>query len=184
MAKKLIATFSVTFMILFGVLGFADAATVNKGKMHDIMQDQYKTAHYDFKAGTLELQHVKSFNLDEPITVKKGGKDVKVDKVTAAVASFKTVRDNIFYKDWKEYVFYAPEIDQVLTLGDVNKTKTLKDYQAKYVSSVTLELGPISWILALIIIVPAIFIFIWYKYKYTVLGYKLKNNLVDDPDRS
>ncbi|TCP26661.1 hypothetical protein EV207_11994 [Scopulibacillus darangshiensis] len=183
MAKKIMAMFTAACMVFFGIIGFAGAASTDKAKMHKVMDKQYKTAHYDYKKGTLDLQHVKTFNLDKPIKVKKNGKDVEVNKVIAAVATFKTVRDYIFYKDWKEFVFYAPKIDQVLTLGDVNNVGVLKDYQNKYNSKVSLELGPILGILALIIIIPAIFIFIWYKYRYSVLGYKLDNNLIDDPNK-
>ncbi|MFC7393588.1 hypothetical protein [Scopulibacillus cellulosilyticus] len=179
MVKKLFVTFSAVMMVFFSAFGFVEARTVTSGKMYNEINKQNKTGHYDYKNGSLQLQHVEQINLSKPVKVDKAGKKVKITKLTAAVASYKTVRDKIFYKDWNDYVYYAPEINQVLTPGDVNSIPAVKDFQKKYTSSVTLELGPILGLLALLIIVPIIFLIIWNKKKFSTLEYKIYNGLVD-----
>ncbi len=180
MRKTLTVMFAAVLMFLMGALGLAQASAAGNSQMADALSNNYKSAHYDYKEGSFKLQHVKTFQLSDPIKVKKDGKDVEVTKVTAAVATFKTVRDYIFYKDWKEFAFYAPDIDQVLTLGDVSKVKALQDYQKKYQSSVSLELGPILLLMAFLFIIPIIVLIIWSKTRYSVMGYKVENNLLDD----
>lgn len=180
MVKTLTWMFALAVLFLAGLPGLTQADAKAPKQMMSALQTQYKAAHYDYKDGSLIFQHVKTFQLSTPITVQKNGKKVQVNQVTASVASYKTVRDYIFYKDWNEFAFYAPQINQVLTLGDVSNVKPLQDYQNKYKSSVSLELGPILLIMALLLIVPFIVLIMWSKTKYSVMGYKIENNLLDE----
>jgi hypothetical protein len=178
MVKKFFTGLAAMAVAFFFTFSFSHAETVTS-KMYDAFNKKYSDENYDFKKGSLDFDHVQTFDLSEPIKVKKGDKEYTISKVTAATASFKTVRDYIFYKDWNEYAYYAPDENLILTEGDVMNIKQVQDFQNQYTSKVSLELGPIVLMMLLILVVPFIFGFIWLKYKYNTLEFKLKNNLME-----
>ncbi|WEG13860.1 hypothetical protein PU629_05700 [Pullulanibacillus sp. KACC 23026] len=179
MVKKITALLSAVAIAFFFVFGVSHAETVTSGKMFKTFNSQYKQANYDYKSGSLKLEDAKTFKLDKPIKVKNGNDEVQVTTVQAAVAHFKTMRDGIFFKDWKDYAYYAPDAGVVLTEGDVMNIPAIKAYEKAHSTSVRLELGPISGFLALIIIVPIIAAFVLSRRGYSSLEFKLNNNLIE-----
>jgi len=179
--KKILAGLTLLSAAFFFTFGISHAETVTSGDMYKAFEKQYKTANYDFKDGSLELHHVKTINLDQPIKVKKDNKEYTISKITVAVASYKTVRDYIFLKDWNEYAYYAPEEGLILTEGDVMNITRVQDFQHQYDSFVRLELGPIVLLMLLVIIVPVSFGWYWKKKKYNTLDFRLK--LLEAADR-
>ncbi|MFC4618300.1 hypothetical protein ACFO4N_06095 [Camelliibacillus cellulosilyticus] len=178
MLKKCFAGLAAAAVAFFFTFNFSHAENVGHGKMYDTFLKKYKEENYDFKKGSLKLEHVQTINLDNPITVKVGTKDEQITQIQVAIGHFKTVRDGIFYKDWKDYAYYAPEIGQVLTEGDVMNVKAIKDFQNKYSSGVSLQLGAITGLLFLFFIIPLIFAYIWLKFKYNSMDFKLKNGML------
>lgn len=184
MVKKMLTLFSVVAFAFFYTFSVSHAETVTSGKMYDSFNKKYKQENYDYKAGSLQLQDVQTFNLDQPITVKNGNDQVQVTKVQAAVAHFQTSRDGIFLKDWNDYAYYAPEANLILTEGDVMNVKQIKTFESQHASSVKLELGPIIGFMLLIIIIPLLLAYLWQRYGYSTLEFKLKNHLLEpDPKR-
>ncbi|MGV3489000.1 MAG: hypothetical protein ACO1OC_10490 [Tuberibacillus sp.] len=173
MIKKLLASFAALSVAFFFTFSFSHAETASS-KMEKAFEKQYKEENYDFKNGSLELNHVQTINLDKPIKVKKNNKTYKISKITVATASFKTERDYIFFKDWNEYAYFAPDENLILTEGDVMKINQVKEFQKKYDSKVTLELGPIMIFMILIVVIPFAFGLYWKKKKYNSLDFKIK----------
>lgn len=185
MVKKIIALLSALAFTFFFMFSFSHAAdTLTSGKMFDTFHNKYKQANYDYKSDSLKLENYQTFTLSKPITVKKGTSSIKVNKIEAAVAHFKTIRDGIFLKDWKDYAYYAPQADVVLTEGDVMSIKSINNYESQHPTSVKLELGPIVGLLLLVILIPLLVGFFWSKARYSSLEFKLKNNLMEpDPKK-
>lgn len=181
MVKKIVASLSAVAFAFFVMFGVSHAETLTSGNMFDTFQKKYKQDNYDYQSGSLSLQDYQTFQLSQPITVKKGTKKVQVSIIRGAVAHFKTVRDGIFFKDWKEYAYYAPKADAILTEGDVMTIKAVQTYESKHPTSVKLELGPIVGFMLLIIIIPIAVAFFWSKTRYSTLEFRLKNNLLE-PD--
>lgn len=179
MIKKIATALALMAAAFLFTFNFALAKTATDGKMYAAFDKKYNQEYYDYKKGSLKFEHARTIELSTPIKVKKGDKEYQITKVQAAVASFKTVRDYIFLKDWREYAYYAPEIDQILTEADVMNIPAIKEFEHKYSTNVSLELGPIVGMLILIFIVPLIFGFIWLKFKYNTLDFKLKNGLLE-----
>ena len=179
MVKKMLTLFSAVAFAFFFTFSVSHAETATSGKMFDNFNKKYKQENYDYKAGSFQLEDVQTFNLDQPITVKNGNDQVQITKVQAAVAHFQTSRDGIFLKDWKDYAYYAPEANLILTEGDVMNVKQIKAYENQHTTSVKLELGPIVGFMLLIIIIPLLLAYLWTKFGYSTLEFKLKNNLMD-----
>jgi len=179
MVKKILASLAALSVAFFFTFSFSHAETLTSGKMFKAFEKQYKEENYDYKDGSLQLNHVKTINLSEPIKVKKNDKEYTISKITVAIASFKTVRDYIFFKDWNEYAYFAPDEGLILTEGDVMKLTPIQDFQHQYTSNVTLELGPISILMLLVVVIPFIFGLYWKKKKYNSLDFKLKNGLLE-----
>lgn len=174
MVKKIFASLAAMAVAFFFTFSFSHAETQTSGKMYDAFNKKYSEENYDFKNGSFQLNDVQTFNLDEPIKVKKGDQEYTIDKVQAGMASFKTVRDSIFYKDWNDYAYYAPDQGLILTEGDVMNVKQIKNFEDHHTASVTLELGPIVLLMLLLFAVPFIFGFIWLKTQYNTSEFRLK----------
>jgi len=170
LVKKILASLAALSVAFFFTFSFSHA----ESKMYNAFEKQYKEENYDFKDGSLKLSHTQTINLDQPIKVKKNNKKYTISKINVAVASFKTVRDYIFFKDWNEYAYYAPDEGLILTEGDVMKIKQVQDFQHQYTSNVTLELGPMAILMLLIVVIPFLFGLYWKKKKYNTLDFRLK----------
>ena len=183
MVKKIFSCLAALFIAFFFTFSFSHAESVTSGKMYDAFHKKFSDENYDFKVGTFQLNDFQTFNLSEPIQVTKDGKVYTISKVQAAMASFKTVRDSIFLKDWNEYTYYAPDEGLILTEGDVMNVPQIKDFQNSHKASVSLELGPIIFLLLLLFIIPLVFGFIWLKTQYNTLEFKLQNRLFEQDAR-
>ncbi|GGH89152.1 hypothetical protein JOD43_004492 [Pullulanibacillus pueri] len=183
MLKKCLALLSALSVVLLFVMGTSYAKTVTSGDMFKAFQKQYSDENYDYKKGSLKITDVQTINLNQPITVKNGDKEVTVNQVQIGVAHFKTVRDYIFFKDWKEYAYYAPEQNLILTEGDVTGVSQIKDFEKQHESKVSLELGPIVGLCLLVIIIPLLFAYIWLRFKYNSLDFKLQNGMLEENNR-
>lgn len=178
MFKKVFAILFSSMLAFIGFVGFAHAATPQvTDKMTKHYLDQFKSDHYDYAKGSLKFTNVEQINLNKPIEIKQGDNTIEVTKVTAAVATFKTVRDKIFFKDWKQTVFYSTDQNIALTTGDTLGVKQLQKYSDQNPSGVSMELWAIGTLLLLVFVIPAAFVFIWSKYQYSTLGFKIKNKL-------
>ncbi|GGE55197.1 hypothetical protein GCM10011391_37770 [Pullulanibacillus camelliae] len=184
MLKKIITALSSLAFIFFLTSGLSHAETLTQGKMFDAFQKQYKDANYDYKNGSLEINDVQTVNLDQPAKVKSGDKEVQINTIQMGMAHFKTVRDSIFFKDYNDYAYYSPENNLILTEADVGSLPQIKSFEKQHTSSVTLELGPIVGLCLLIVIVPLIFAYIWLRFKYNSLDFKLKNGQLGDGAKS
>ncbi|WP_085523069.1 hypothetical protein [Tuberibacillus sp. Marseille-P3662] len=182
--KKYLAGLFAAFLVFFGSYQFSNAETVTDGKMYETFKEHTSNEHYDFKEGSFKLTNVKTYNLSEPLTVKQGEKKVKINQVKAAVAKFKTVRDYIFFKNYSEHVYFAPNQEMTLKEADLKKHEQMKGHVQEFKNAhpvnISLSYGPIIGVMALIIIVPLIFLFIWHKYKYSTMRFKRENNLAGD----
>lgn len=180
MAKKWFTAVVAFMMIFSGLFATASAETDTQSKMYETFKERISNEHYDFKKGSLKLTDVKTFNLNEPITIKKGDKSVKVTTVKAAVAKYQTVRDVIYVKDFKKPVFYAPKQDMVLKDNKVKKVGAIKSYIKQHPAHASMQLGAIAAVLlVLLIVVPGIFLFIWHKFKHSTMEYQMNHKLTD-----
>ena len=181
---KVITALSALAFIFFLTSGLSHAQTLTQGKMFDAFQKQYKDVNYDYKNGSLEIDDVQTIHLDQPVKVQSGDKEMQIDTIQRGLAHFKTVRDSIFFKDYRDYAYYSPKNNLILTEADVGSLPQIKSFEKQHTSSVTLELGPIVGLCLLLIIAPLIFAYIWLKFKYNSLDFKLKNGLLDDEVKS
>lgn len=177
MLKKFFASGFAIMLILMCFSGLASAKTLASSEMVKTYQKQFSQGHYDYAKGSFKLSHAEDITLSKPISVKQGDSNVQVTHVIAAYATFKTVRDHIFYKDWKQTVFYAPDQQIALSIGQTNNVKELKKYDNQYPSGVSMELWSIGSLLLLLLLIPALFVFVWSKYQYSTLEFKIKNKL-------
>ena len=182
MLKKCFAMVSALSVVFLLVLSTSYAQTLTSGDMYKAFNKQYSDENYDFKDKSLKLTDVETLNLSEPVTIKRDDKDITINQIQVGIAHFKTVRDYIFYKNWSEYAYYSPEQKMILTEGDVGTVPQIKDFEKQHEVTVTLALGPIVGLCLLIIIVPLIFAYLWLKFKYNSLDFKLANKLME-PDR-
>lgn len=174
--KKIMAVGLAFIFMFFSLIGasMVSAAADVSPDMKKAVEKNLSQEHYDYDKGSLALEHVKTVNLDQPI-----GENISTVKM--AVAEYNTVRDSIFYSSHKQIVYYAPgENGKVLKLADVSDLGPAQQYKEQYkdITGTKMHLSVILPLCVLILLVPGFFAFIWAKQQYSVLKYKLKNNLL------
>jgi hypothetical protein len=168
--KRLLAGI-VAFAIVISGSSFAFASEVNDSVLKTHAEKHLNEAHYDYKNGSLEVGNV------EPITVNDP--DGKISDVWAAHVSYQTYRDNIFYFDHTEVVYYDVNNEQILSAMDAAKFQPLVDFKEQYKGELgkKMNLGAILGLLALILIIPGLLMFVWGKQVYSTSKFKVNNNL-------
>lgn len=175
--KKAIAAIMTAFMMFFCFIGVAGAATTS-GKLHDTIDKQFDSQNYDYDKGSLVLKDVKSVHLKK-----------KVDDLTElkmAVAQYDTVRQDIFFTTHTEVVYVNPSSGEVVPPATAEKADEAKAYKDNYkdITGDYMHLGVILSLLALLLLVPAYFAYIWAGRQHSALNYQLKNNLLDGVGRN
>lgn len=169
---KRIITLITAIAIVMSISSFAFAAgEVNADEMKTHVQEHLKKEHYDFKDGSLELKDEQVIQVNDP--------DGKVSEVWAAHATYNTVRDNIFYFDHTDVVYYDANNQKVLSAIDAAKFANLGKYKDQYEGELGMKMSfaAILPLLALLLIIPALIIYVWGKQVYSTTKFKVKNNL-------
>lgn len=171
--KKFIGSMVTLAVLLLCIPSIAGAATTS-GDMYKAVDKFLSSAHYDYNEGSLVLKHKKTIKLDEPVQ--------DMNKITAAIAHFETVRMGIFAISHKEDVFFSPKTGETIARATAAKSSKVKSYveQYKTAQDMRIHLGFIMAILALMIVVPGFIMYVWAKRHHSVLTYQLENNLLDD----
>ncbi|MBY6035140.1 hypothetical protein KUV80_00650 [Fictibacillus nanhaiensis] len=172
MKKQLIAVFTVLALFLsMGSFVLADQAT---DEMKKTVEKSLKKEHKDYNEGSLTLSEVQSFpNQDS---------ELEASEVTVAIASYETVRDNIFYFDRVQFVFFNPDKNEVLAEAAVAKANPdILKYKKAYESQIGTHMDfiVITALLFLLIIVPMFILTVWEKRQYLTSKFKIENNLYD-----
>ncbi|HET7579878.1 MAG TPA: hypothetical protein VFK33_11415 [Bacillales bacterium] len=173
--KKSFTGLLAVFVMLFAFIGTVSAAeaTVPK-KMYKAVNKTLKEAHYDYDNGSLTLKHVKRAQLNKPVE--------NMSTLIMAVAQYNTVRDNIFYTTHRDIVYYSPDTGKVVPPEVAGKTDVAVNYGAQYenVTGESVHVLNVLILLFLVLLIPAIFIYIWAKRQHSVISYKLDNDLFDE----
>jgi hypothetical protein len=170
MKKQLVAIFTVLALFLsMGTFASADQAT---DEMKKTIEKGIKSEHKDFKKGSLTLTDVQSFPNEDP--------KLEASEVTVAVANYDTVRDNIFYFDHTEVVFYDADKNELLAEAAVAKASDkIKEYKKSHESDLGthMDVVVVTALLFLLIIIPLLILVVWEKRQYLTTKFKIENNL-------
>ncbi|HEX6922392.1 MAG TPA: hypothetical protein VF149_01105 [Bacillales bacterium] len=175
--KKSFTAVITAFVMLFAFIGTVSAEETS-GDMYKAINKELSEAHYDYDKGSLTLTHVKTVKLDQPVQ--------KISTLKMAVAHFQTVRDEIFFAEHNEVVYYNPETGKVVPGKTAAKTDAAAAYKAKYEDELgeNVEIGNVLLLLFLLLLIPGFFAYVWAKRRHSVLTYKLENNLMDGVGKS
>ncbi|MCM3717987.1 hypothetical protein [Fictibacillus phosphorivorans] len=170
MKKQLIAIFTVFALFLsFGSFASADTAT---DEMKKTIEKGIKSEHKDYKKGSLTLTDVQSFPNEDS--------ELDASEVTVAVANYDTVRDNIFYFDHTEVVYYDADKNELIAEGAVAKANDkIEEYKKKHESDLGTHMDVIvvTALLFVLILVPLFILTVWEKRQYLTTKFKIENNL-------
>lgn len=170
--KKSFAALIAMFVVFFACIGTVSAESA-PSKMYQAVNKQLKQGHYDYDNGSLKLTHVKTIHLQKPVN--------KVKTLTLGIANYKTVRDNIFFANHHDAVYFDPHSNQMVSIQTALKINAVGKYQNQYKNIIGehVQISIIFLLLFFVLLVPAYFAYVWAKRRYSVLTYKLKNNLFD-----
>jgi hypothetical protein len=175
MKKQLIAMFTVLALFLsMGTFASADQAT---DEMKKTIEKGIKSEHKDYKNGSLTLTNVQSYPNEDP--------ELEASEVTVAIANYDTVRDNIFYFDHTEVVYYDADKNELLAEGAVaNASDKIKDYKKTHESDLGthMDVVVVTALLFILIIVPLFILTVWEKRQYLTTKFKIENNLYNETD--
>lgn len=170
--KKTAATMIAAFAMMMFCL-FPTAASAEDQDMYHAIDKKLADEHYDYDEGSLALQKVETANLDQPVE--------GISTLKMAVADYQTVRDNVFYKSHKDVVFYSPDTGDVVPTEKAGQIDAALAYQDAHQDETgsNVKVTAVLLFLSLILIVPGLIAFIWAKRHFSVLTYKLENNLLE-----
>jgi len=170
--KKTVAALTAMLVVFFAFIGTVSAETA-PSKMYKAVNKQLKQGNYDYDNGSLKLTHVKTIHLNKPVN--------KVKTLTLAVANYKTVRDNIFFADHHDAVYYDPDSNQMVSIQTALKINQVGKYQDQYKNILGnyVQITTILILLLFLLLVPGYFAYVWAKRRHSVLSYRLENNLFD-----
>lgn len=174
MMKKGIFALIFALLVAFPFAGtavHADDAKVSD-KVKKGLTSYIGEEHYDYHKGSLSIEEAESFEVSSSA-------DKEFSQVTMMVVDFQTVRDNIFFEDHTQVIFYDTEANAVLPdtkVLDLEQAKEFKDSHASETGS-HLHMGVILFLHFLMLIVPAIIVMVVIKGWYSTLGFKLPNNV-------
>jgi hypothetical protein len=159
------------FAVLFSVASVVSAAEVNNDELNTAVNESLKEEHYDYKDGSLEIKDAEVFTVEDP--------EGKISEVWAGVAEYDTVRDNIFYFSHTDVVFYDINGEKMLTATQAGNFDSLLQFKEQYKDETgkTMHLTAILLLLALILVVPAFYMFVWDKQIYSTTRFTDKGNL-------
>ncbi|MFC7373326.1 hypothetical protein ACFQPF_16930 [Fictibacillus iocasae] len=164
---SLLSLFALVFMFATG----ASAAEASK-EMTSAIEKGLKEKHKDFKEGSLSFSDVQTFSNQDS--------EIEATEIVGAVATYKTVRDNVFSFEHKEMVYFNPDKNEMLTEQGVAKANP--DI-VKYSKSHKVDVGVhMDWIvvtllLSIILLVPLYILTVWEKRQYLSTKWKLENNI-------
>lgn len=172
MKKQLVAIFTVLALFLsMGTFVSAEKAT---DEMKKTIEKGIESKHKDLKEGSLTLTDIQTYpNQDS---------ELEASEVTVALANYDTVRDNIFYFDHTEVVFYDADKNELLAEAAVAKANPkIKDYKKSHESDLGTHMDwiVVTALLFVLIIVPLFILTVWEKRQYLTTKFKIDNNLYD-----
>ncbi|MGA9287097.1 MAG: hypothetical protein WBV93_02010 [Anaerobacillus sp.] len=175
MMKKGIFALIAVFLVALPFAGtVAHAEADVSGDIKKGVTSYLAEEHYDYDKGSLKVEDAKSLEVDS--SADKG-----FSKVSMMLIKFNTVRDNIFFEDHTEVLFYDTEANAVIPdskILDVEKAKEYKDSHSD-VTGENLHMGVILFLSAIMLVVPALIAYLWQKNKYSTLRFKLQNNVYE-----
>ncbi|MCA0986400.1 hypothetical protein [Guptibacillus algicola] len=175
MMKKGIFALILALLVAFPFAGTAVHAEANvSDKVEKGVASYIGEEHYDYDKGSLSIKESDSFEVSSSA-------DKEFSQVTMMVVDFQTVRDNIFFEDHTQVIFYDTEANAVIPdtkVLDLEQAKEFKDSHAEETGS-HLHMGVVLFLHALMIIVPALIVLVFIKGWYSTLGFKLQNNVYD-----
>jgi hypothetical protein len=169
MKKQFVAIFTVLALFLsMGTFVSADTAT---DEMKKTVEKGIESKHKDYKEGSLTLSEIQSFPNEDP--------ELDASEVTVAIAEYKTVRDNIFYFDHTEVVFYDAGNNELVAEGAVAKAKEIQDYKKSHESDLGthMDVVVVTALLFILILVPLIILTVWEKRQHLTTKFMIENNL-------
>ncbi|MFC0187826.1 hypothetical protein ACFFJY_05965 [Fictibacillus aquaticus] len=168
--KKLMSLLSLFALVLMFATGVS-AAEASK-EMTTTIEKGLKDKHKDFKEGSLELSDVQTFS--------NGDSELEATEIVGAVATYKTVRDNVFSFDRTEIVYFNPDKKEMLTEQAVAKANPdIVKYSKSHKNDVGVHMDwiVVTLLLSIIILVPLYILTVWEKRQYLTTEFKLANNL-------
>jgi hypothetical protein len=172
MKKQLTAIF--TAFALFLAMGTFVSAEQATDEMKAAIEKGLKSQHKDFNDGSLEITKVEAFQNNDS--------ELDASEVVVGIASYETVRDNIFYFDHTAYVFYNPDTKEMLSEASVAKANPkIEEYKKAHETAIGTHMDyiVITALLFLLLLVPLFILGVWEKRQYLTTKFKLENNLYD-----
>jgi hypothetical protein len=175
--KRLFALLTVIFVIV-SMSGVASAETASN-EMTEAISANLEEQHHDYVQGSLVLEDV------EEIQVNDSEKDF--NSVVLAVAHYKTVRDNIFFTNRAELVYFDAENNTVLGQADVATVEAAANYKEAHNEELGSHLD--MWVITLLnLVIPllamAFIMYVWEPRQYLTTRFKIANKLYNGHHQS
>ena len=170
MKKQFVAIFTV--LALFLSMGSFVSAETATDEMKKTIEKGIESKHKDFNEGSLKLSEIETFPNEDA--------ELDASEVTVAIAEYETVRDNIFYFDHTEVVFYDADKNELLAEGAVAKANSkIQDYKKSHESDLGTHMDwvVVTVLLFLLIVIPLFILTVWEKRQYLTTKFKIENNL-------
>jgi hypothetical protein len=162
----------ITVFALFLTMGTFVSAGSATDEMKAAIEKGLKSQHKDFNDGSLELSEVESFSNSDS--------ELDATEVVVAIASYETVRDNIFYFDHTSYVFFNPDTNEMLSEASVAKANPkIQEYKKNHeaVIGTHMDFIVVTALLFSLLLIPLFILSVWEKRQYLTTKFKLENNL-------
>lgn len=175
MMKKGIFALLAVFLIAFPFVGTAAHAEADvSNEVKKGVAGYLGEEHYDYDKGSLKVVEAENLEVDSSA-------DKDFSKVSMMLVEFTTVRDDIFFEDHTQVLFYDTEANAIIPdskVLDIEKAKEYKDSHAD-VTGEHLHMSVILFLSAIMLVGPALLAYLWSKNKYSTLRFKLQNNVYD-----
>ncbi|RBW71427.1 hypothetical protein [Bacillus taeanensis] len=177
MKKRLFALLTV-LLVIASMSGVASAETASK-EMTKAISANLEEQHSDYVQGSLSLENV------EEVQVNDSEKDF--NSVVLAVAHYKTVRDNIFFTNRAEVVYFDAANNTVLGQADVATIEAAANYKDVHSEELGSHLD--MWVITLLnLVVPllimAFIMYLWEPRQYLTTRFKIANKLYNGHHQS
>ncbi|TKD67977.1 hypothetical protein [Pseudalkalibacillus hwajinpoensis] len=171
--KKGIFALIAAFLVAFPFAGTAANAEAQvSDEIKKGVTSYLEEEHYDYDKGSLKVQDAETLKVDSSA-------DKEFSQVSMMVVDFSTVRDNIFFENHTQVLFYDTESNAVIPDAQVLDLEKAKEFKDSHETGQHLHMGVILFLSAIMFVVPFLIAYMWSKNKYSTLSFKLKNNVYE-----
>ena len=173
MMKKGIFALIAAFLVAFPFAGTAANAEAQvSDEVKKGVTGYLEEEHYDYDKGSLKIQEAETLKVDSSA-------DKEFSQVTMMVVDFGTVRDNIFFEDHTQVLFYDTDANAIIPDTQVLDLEKAKEFKDSHETGQHLNMGVILFLSAIMFVAPFFIAYMWSKNKYSTLSFKLKNNVYE-----